>query len=180
MLARIVELGRGLPLELLSLSETTRPRGHDERAHALELRASLPQLWLVTRGAKIIPLLDPAVRDREHADALLARRGEAMSAELRGDIGRGLSSGRKRTTLAACELLTQLGPSGRVFAPALDLLLRPQVSHAALWVLTHLRRFGPWTRVLLPRLRRMSGDARRYPPEVCRLAGRCLRSLSQV
>jgi hypothetical protein len=149
-LAAIEQAGRKLPLETLLISPTTRPLDHQSRGHAVELRKHFPHLWCVTRFARLAPLLDPELPDLTTASELHEFAGAPMSQELRIRIGRGLTSGREHTTKVACELLAGLGESGKVFAPTLDMLLRPQVSHAAAWLLPALASFGAWTEQLLP------------------------------
>jgi hypothetical protein len=177
-LTAIERAGRKLPLESLLVSPTTRPLDHQSRGHAVELRKHFPHLWLVTRFARLAPLLDPELPDLTTASELQDFAGAPMSQELRIRIGRGLTSGREHTTKVACELLTGLGESGRVFAPTLDMLLRPHVSHAAVWLLPALPSFGAWARTLAPRLATITGDVERYPVKVRTLAGRCLYDFS--
>lgn len=179
-LETIEKAGRRLPLEWLMVSPTTRPLDHQTRGHAVELRKHFPHLWLVTRYARLAPLLDPELPDQTTAYELGQFVGAPMSQELRIRIGRGLTSGREHTTKVACELLAGLGPSGRVFLPTLDLLLRPNVSHAAGWVLAALPSLGPWALALRRRVASMSGDIGRYPPTLRSLAGVCLRELDRA
>ena len=167
-----------LPLEVLLISPTTRPLGHHNRGSARELRETFPLLWLCTHASSISPVLDPELGDALTAHELELRRGAAMDRQLRVLVGRGLSSGRLRTTIAACQVIAGLGPSGRVFEPIIDLMLRPQVSHAAPWILAELPRFGAWAQGLLPRLRSITGDLRRYPGAVRIAAGNCIHELS--
>jgi hypothetical protein len=177
-LAAIERAGRKLPLETLVVSPTTRPLDHQSRGHAVELRKHFPHLWLVTRFARLAPLLDPELPDQTTASELREFAGAPMSQELRIRIGRGLTSGREHTTKVACELIAGLGESARVFAPTLDLLLRPHVSHAVVWLLPALPSFGPWVQTLVPRLATITGDVERYPAKVRALAGRCLQDLA--
>lgn len=169
--------GKALPLEVLLISPTTRPLGHHNRGSASELREAFPLLWLCTHASSISPVLDPELGDELTARELELRRGAAMDRELRVLVGRGLSSGRLRTTVAACQVIAGLGPSGRVFEPIIDMMLRPQVSHAAPWILAELPRFGAWARGLLPRLRSITGDLRRYPGAVRIAAGNCISKI---
>jgi hypothetical protein len=177
-LTAIARAGRKLPLESLLVSPTTRPLDHQSRGQAVELRKHFPHLWLVTRFARLAPLLDPELPDQTTADELQAFAGAPMSQELRIRIGRGLTSGRKHTTRIACELIAGLGESGRVFVPTLDLLLRPHVSHSAAWLLPALPSFGAWVERLEPRVATITGNTDCYSPELRRLAGACLRSMS--
>lgn len=177
-LTAIERAGRKLPLESLLVSPTTRPLDHQSRGHAVELRKHFPHLWLVTRFARLAPLLDPELPDLTSASELQEFAGTPMSQELRIRIGRGLTSGREHTTKIACELLGGLGESGRVFAPTLDMLLRPQVSHAAAWLLPALPSFGPWVERLAPRVATITGSVEHYPLELRSLAGTCLRSIT--
>jgi hypothetical protein len=176
-LAAIERAGRKLPLESLVVSPTTRPLDHQSRGHAVEMRKHFPHLWLVTRFARLAPLLDPELPDQTSAIELSAFADAPMSQELRIRIGRGLTSAREHTTKVACELIAGLGESARVFAPTLDLLLRPRVSHAAVWVLPALPSFGPWARTLASRLATITGDVERYPAKVRALAGKSLHDL---
>jgi hypothetical protein len=176
-LTAIERAGRKLPLETLLVSPTTRPLDHQSRGHAVEMRKHLPQLWLVTRFARLAPLLDPELPDLTTASELHAFVDAPMSQELRIRIGRGLTSGREHTTKAACELIAGLGESARVFGPTLDMLLRPRVSHAAVWLLPALPSFGSWARELSPRVATITGDVERYPIKLRTLAGACLRSM---
>jgi hypothetical protein len=177
-LTAIERAGRKLPLESLLVSPTTRPLDHQIRGHAVELRKHFPHLWLVTRFARLAPLLDPELPDLTTASELQEFAGLPMSQELRIRIGRGLTSGRVHTTKIACELIAGLGESGRVFAPTLDMLLRPHVSHSAAWLLPALPSFGAWVEQLVPRVATMTGSVECYPLELRSLAGTCLRSLS--
>jgi hypothetical protein len=174
----VLRAGRRLPLELLIISPTTRPFGHQTRGHAVDLRKIFPHLWMVTRYARIAPLIDPELPDPTSAFELGEFAAAPMSQELRIRIGRGLSSGRELTTKAACELLAGLGSSARVFVPSLALLLRPQVSHAAAWILPQLPKFGAWVQALVPRVRSITGSEAHYSGEIRSLAGKCLRDLS--
>jgi hypothetical protein len=176
-LAAIERTGRKLPLESLVVSPTTRPLDHQSRGHAVELRKHFPHLWLVTRFARLAPLLDPELPDQTTAGELQRFAGAPMSQELRIRIGRGLTSGREHTTKVACELIAGLGESARVFGPTIDMLLRPRVSHAAAWLLPVLPSFGAWARTLAPRVATITGDIERYPAKLRALAGRCLLSL---
>lgn len=178
----LVRAGRALPLELLMISPTTRPLGHQLRGDAVELRERFPRLWFATRFGQIANLLDSGLDsglvDETTADELARLDGAPVDEALRIQLGRGLSSGRKLTTVAACERLAGLGPSARVFAPILALLLRPQVSHAAAWILPQLPRLGPWIAPqLIPRVRSITGDVANYSVELRCLAGRCLHQL---
>lgn len=179
-LAAIEQAGRQLPLEWLVISPTTRPLDHQTRGHAVALRKRFPHLWLVTRFARLAPLLDPELSDTVTASELRQFSGAPMTQELRIRIGRGLSSGREHTTRVACELLAEHGPSGQVFAPTLDMLLRPQVSHAAKWILPMLPRCGPWVMQLERRVASIVGASQRYPPQICRLANACVRQLQRA
>jgi hypothetical protein len=178
VLTAIEQAGRKLPLESLLVSPTTRPLDHQSRGHAVELRKHFPHLWLVTRFARLAPLLDPELPDLTTAGELQDFAGTPMSQELRIRIGRGLTSGREHTTKIACELIAGLGESGKVFAPTLDLLLRPQVSHAAAWLLPALPSFGAWAEQLAPRVATITGNVDCYPIKLRSLAGTCLRTLS--
>jgi hypothetical protein len=176
-LAAIEQAGRALPLEWLVISPTTRPLDHQTRGHAVDLRKRFPHLWLVTRFARLAPLLDPELGDDVTAHELGEFAGAPMNQELRIRIGRGLGSGREQTTRVACELLAGLGPSAAVFVPTLDLLLRPRVSHAAAWILPMLPQCGPWVMALERRVASIVGDSRRYPFALGRLAHACLHEL---
>lgn len=179
-LEAVTQAGRKLPLEVLLISPTTRPLGHQTRSHAVELRKHFPHLWLVTRYARLAPLLDPELPDQTTAVELCEFADAHMDQELRIRIGRGLSSGRELTTKVACELIAGLGASARVFAPTIALLLRPKVSHAAAWILPALPSFGAWVHELVPQVRRITGSAATYPVELRRLAGQCLHALSSA
>jgi hypothetical protein len=177
-LTAIERAGRKLPLESLLVSPTTRPLDHQSRGHAVELRKHFPHLWLVTRFARLAPLLDPELPDLTTANELHAFIDAPMSQELRIRIGRGLTSGREHTTKIACELIAGLGESGKVFGPTLDMLLRPQVSHASAWLLPALPSFGTWAEQLVPRVATITGTVDCYPVKLRSLAGACLRSFS--
>lgn len=177
-LTAIERAGRKLLLESLLVSPTTRPLDHQSRGHAVELRKHFPHLWLVTRFARLAPLLDPELPDLTTASELHEFAGSPMSQELRIRIGRGLTSGREHTTKVACELLAGLGESGKVFAPTLDMLLRPHVSHSAVWLLPALPSFGAWAEQLVPRVETITGNVDCYPVKLRSLAGTCLHSLA--
>lgn len=177
-LTAIERAGRKLLLESLLVSPTTRPLDHQSRGHAVELRKHFPHLWLVTRFARLAPLLDPELPDLTTASELHEFAGSPMSQELRIRIGRGLTSGREHTTKVACELLAGLGESGKVFAPTLDMLLRPHVSHSAVWLLPALPSFGAWAEQLVPRVATITGNVDCYPVKLRSLAGTCLHSLA--
>ena len=170
----VVENGRKMPLEILMISPTTRPLGHHVRGHAAELRDVFPRLWFVTHQAQIASVYDPGLVDETTAHEIEGFEGAGMDQALRVCVGRGLASGRVRTTQAACEVIAGLGASGRVFAPVLDLLLRRRVSHAAAWLLPALPRFGAWARQLIPRVRSITGDVGCYPDSIRVAAGHCL------
>lgn len=170
-----------LAVEQLILSMTTRPCGH--RAHATpnereSLRKVMPKLWCVTEGGYLVSLLDPKSPDEASAADLDGQRGQPMSRDLRVLIGRGLTSGRAETTKVACERIAEHGESSRVFLPALAMLLRPQVSHAAAWIVPMLPNFASWARELVPQLRRITGSAEIYGLELRRSAGQALRYLA--
>lgn len=177
-LSAIERAGRKLPLESLLVSPTTRPLDHQSRGHAVEMRKPFPHLWLVTRFARLAPLLDPELPDLTTARELQEFAGTPMSQELRIRIGRGLTSGREHTTKVACELIAGLGESAKVFAPTLDMLLRPHVSHCAAWLLPALPSFGAWADQLMPRVATITGDVERYPVKLRVLAGRCLQDVA--
>ena len=94
-----------------------------------------------------------------------------MNRDQRVLIGRGLCSGRRETTLAACEQLVRIGPSARVFLPTLAMLMQPRVSHALPWILPQLQHFGSWATALRPSLARITGS-RHYPADTRSLAGK--------
>ncbi len=171
-----------LPTEQLVISTTTRPIGHraalSQPTKAIELlRKVMPKLWFVTESSLLVSLIDPASSDEASAADLHALRGQPMSRDLRVLIGRGLTSGRREPTTVACERIAEHGESARVFLPALRMLLRPRVSHAAAWIVPMLPMFGPWVRELRPQLQRITGSATTYAVEVRRAAGHALRHL---
>lgn len=167
-------------IESLILSPTTRPIGHRANATPVELdalRRAMPKLWCVTESGYLVSLLDPRLPDEASADELDRLRGGAMSRDLRVLIGRGLTSGRPETTKVACEHIAEQGASGRVFLPTLRMLLRPQVSHAAVWIAPMLVRFGAWVHELRPQLASITGSDSRFSVELRRAAGLALRQL---
>jgi hypothetical protein len=171
-----------LIVEQLIISPTTRPIGHRANATPQELEAlrkALPKLWCVTESGYLVSLLDPKSPDEASAADLDHLRGRAMSRDLRVVIGRGLISGRPETTKVACERIAEHGESSRVFLPALRMLLRPQVSHAAAgWIVPMLPHFAEWVQELAPQLRRITGSDSIYPLELRRAAGKALGTLS--
>jgi hypothetical protein len=170
-----------LVVEQLIISATTRPIGHRIHASSSELeslRKVMPKLWCVTEAGYLVSLLDPKSPDEASAADLDALRGRAMSRDLRVVIGRGLTSGRPETTKVACERIAEHGESSRVFLPALRMLLRPNVSPAAAWIIPMVPHFAAWARELAPQLRRITGSVEIYPLELRRAAGQTLRYLA--
>jgi hypothetical protein len=170
-----------LAVEQLILSMTTRPIGHRANATPNELeslRRVMPKLWCVTEAGYLVSLLDPKSPDEASAADLDGQRDRPMSRDLRVLIGRGLTSGRPETTKVACERIAEHGESSRVFLPALAMLLRPQVSHAASWIIPMLPRFAAWAHELVPQLRRITGSAEIYGLELRRSAGQALRYMT--
>lgn len=180
VIAAIERAGRHLPLETLIVSPTTRPLAHPARDYAGGPRKIFPNLWLTTRLARLTPLLEPQLPDPTTANELLDLSGARMTRALRIRIGRALTSGRELTTRAACDLIATQGDSGRVFLPTLDLLLRPQVSHAATWLLPALPTFPPWVRQLVPRVATITGNIDHYPIKLRSQAGTCLKKLNRM
>jgi hypothetical protein len=169
-------------IETLILSTTTRPIGHRANATPVEveaLRKAMPKLWCMTESGYLVSLLDPRMSDDESAHELDVLRGRAMTRDLRVLIGRGLTSGRPATTKVACEHLVEQGESARVFAPILRMLLRPQVSPAAAWIVPTLPRMAAWVVELRPLLATITGASARYGVELRRVAGVALRGLSE-
>lgn len=170
-----------LIIEQLIISPTTRPLGHRVNATPNELenlRKVMPKLWCVTESGYLVSLLDPKSPDEASAADLDGQRGRTMSRDLRVLIGRGLTSGRPETTKVACERIVEHGESGRVFLPALRMLLRPQVSPSAAWIIPMLPHFDGWVRELAPELRRITGSDANYPLEIRRAAGQATRYLA--
>lgn len=166
-------------IETLILSPTTRPIGHRANATPVEvdaLRKAMPKLWCMTESGYLVSLLDPRTSDEESAHALDRMRGQPMTRDLRVHIGRGLCSGRPETTKVACERIIEQGRSGRVFLPILRMLLRPQVSHAAAWIVPMLPRFA-WADELRPQLASMTGG--RHHVAVRHAAGLALHELAK-
>jgi hypothetical protein len=169
-------------LEMLLVSTTTRPIGHRANATPVEvetLRKAMPKLWCMTESGYLVSLLDPRMSDEESAHELDGMRGRAMTRDLRVLIGRGLCSGRPETTKVACEHLVEQGASARVFLPILHMLLRPQVSHAAAWIVPMLPRMAAWALELRPQLATITGASARYGVDLRRNAGLALRGLSE-
>ncbi|MFV8752618.1 hypothetical protein ACNOYE_18885 [Nannocystaceae bacterium ST9] len=172
--------GKLANLEQLILSTTTRPLGHRAHATATELaalRKAAPKLWLATESGYLVSLIDPKIPDEASASDLHGMRGHPMTRELRVLIGRGLTSGRSETTKVACERIAEHGESARVFLPALRMLLRPQVSHAAAWIVPMIPHFDGWARELVPTLRRITGSSKAHALELRRAAGLALHRL---
>ncbi len=178
--AVLEQLPRRPPLEFVCASPTTRPIGHQLNGHPTRLRELLPRLWFATQAGQIALIHDRNLDEERSAAELDGFAGAPMSRELRIHIGRALSSGRKRSTEAGLRLLAGLGDSGRVFLPALRMLLAPGVSPAARWLLPALARLGPWARELRPIVARMTGDARRYGEPLRSLAGRSLAGFAET
>ncbi len=174
------KLGSKLAVEQLMVSMTTRPTGHYPPSHrhdVVALRKDLGQLWLATEYGEIVPLYERDLSDEATAAELDELEVGPMTRALRVRLGRGLTSNRPETTKVACEKIAQLGESGRVFLPALIMMLRPQVSAAAQWILPVLPHFPAWKQELLPAIRSATGGTK-HDVKVIRAAQKALPAMS--